>query len=56
MAIVTTIDRRTAHFVSENPDSALEIAREWAGRYPELTPQISVESDPTWAFRRAYAG
>lgn len=56
MAIVTTMDRRTAHFVSENPDSALEIAREWAGRYPELTPQISVESDPTWAFRRAYAG
>ena len=36
MAYVTTLDRRTAHFVCEDPARATEIARDWAGRYPEL--------------------
>jgi hypothetical protein len=56
LAIVTTMDRRTVHFVCEDPDRASGIAREWAGTYPELTPKVAVESDPTWAFRHTYAG
>lgn len=56
MAYVTTVSRRTAHFVCEDKDAASAIARDWATRYPELKPQVSVQSDPTWAFRRSYAG
>jgi hypothetical protein len=55
VAFVTDTTGRTVHFVCEDPDQAAAIARDWADRYPELSPRIVVESDPTWRFRSTYA-
>ena len=55
-AHVTDRRRRVTHFVCEDGERALEVARAWAARYPQWGTAASVESDPGWAFRRSYGG
>ena len=55
-AHITDRRRRVTHFVSEDGDRALEVARAWAARYPQWGTKATVESDPGWEFRRAYGG
>jgi hypothetical protein len=55
-AHITDRRRRVTHFVCEDGDRALEIARHWTARYPQWGTNATVEADPGWAFRRSYGG
>ena len=55
-AHITDRRRRVTHFVCEDGDRALEVARAWAARYPQWGTKATVESDPGWEFRRSYGG
>jgi hypothetical protein len=55
-AHITDRRRRITHYVCEDGERALAIAREWAARYPQWGTKATLEADPGWAFRRSYGG
>ena len=56
MAHIAEHRRRVTHFVCEDGDKAVLIARGWAARHRDLKVRLRVEADPTWSFRRAHGG
>jgi hypothetical protein len=55
-AHITDRRRRVTHFVTAEGERARGIAEEWAGRYGQWGPSVTLEPDPTWSFRKAYGG
>ncbi len=55
-AHVTDRRRRVTHFVCEDGERALQVARDWTALHASWGTTASVESDPAWTFRRAYGG
>jgi hypothetical protein len=55
-AHVTDRRRRVTHYVTADGERAVAAARDWASRHREWGAKVSLEPDPTWAFRKSYGG
>ena len=56
VAHVTDPARRITHFVTDDGERALAVARGWADRYGQWGAKATLDDDPLWEFRRSYGG